>query len=63
MNLFAYHKQESIKKGILLLLVWLALGMIWADTVLLSPTGDGGFESGSNFAANGWTTVGNSSYN
>jgi hypothetical protein len=28
-----------------------------AQTVLVSPTGDGGFENGSTFAANGWTVV------
>lgn len=61
LSLFAFQKQKSIKKGFLLLLVWLALGMIWADTTWLSPTGDGGFESGTSFAANGWNTV--SGYN
>lgn len=29
----------------------------WGQTVLLSPTGDGGFETGPTFADNGWTTV------
>jgi hypothetical protein len=28
-----------------------------AQTNLLSPTGDGGFETGTTFAANGWTVV------
>lgn len=28
-----------------------------AQTVLVSPTGDGGFESGATFAANGWTVA------
>ncbi|MEI6123178.1 MAG: HYR domain-containing protein, partial [Bacteroidota bacterium] len=28
-----------------------------AQTVLISPTGDGGFETGTTFAANGWTTA------
>ncbi|MDO8316304.1 MAG: choice-of-anchor D domain-containing protein, partial [Flavobacterium sp.] len=28
-----------------------------AQTVLISPTGDGGFETGTTFAANGWTAV------
>lgn len=28
-----------------------------AQTVQISPTGDGGFESGTTFAANGWTVV------
>ena len=26
-----------------------------AQTVLISPTGDGGFENGSTFVANGWS--------
>jgi len=30
---------------------------VWAQTVLISPTGDGGFENGATFAANGWTVV------
>jgi len=29
----------------------------FSQTTLISPTGDGGFETGSTFAANGWTTV------
>jgi len=29
----------------------------FSQTVLLSPAGDGGFETGSSFAANGWTVV------
>ena len=29
----------------------------FGQIVLLSPTGDGGFETGATFAANGWTTV------
>ncbi|MEI8202005.1 MAG: T9SS type A sorting domain-containing protein [Bacteroidota bacterium] len=29
----------------------------WGQTFLISPTGDGGFESGTTFAANGWTEV------
>ena len=28
-----------------------------AQTVLISPTGDGGFETGTTFANNGWTAV------
>ena len=28
-----------------------------AQTVLISPTGNGGFESGTTFAANGWTVA------
>ena len=29
----------------------------WGQVSLLSPTGDGGFETGTTFAANGWTAV------
>ena len=32
-----------------------------AQTVLIDPSGDGGFENGSTFAANGWTVVNNAS--
>jgi hypothetical protein len=35
----------------------LGIGNVWGQTTLISPTGDGGFESGTTFAANGWTTV------
>lgn len=36
----------------------LILGQVSAQTtVLISPTGDGGFENGATFAANGWTLV------
>ena len=30
---------------------------VQGQTTLISPTGDGGFENGATFAANGWTTV------
>lgn len=39
------------------ILVMLGIGNVWGQTTLISPTGDGGFESGTTFAANGWTTV------
>jgi hypothetical protein len=29
----------------------------WGQTTLLSPTGDGGFENGTSFSANGWTAA------
>ncbi len=32
-------------------------GMILGQTTLISPSGDGGFENGSTFPANGWTVV------
>jgi len=52
------------KITLLVLTLVMALGAIsglLAETVLLSPTGPGGFESGTTFAANGWYTA--SSYN
>ena len=30
----------------------------WGQTTLLSPTGDGGFETGTTFAQNGWVYIG-----
>ncbi len=33
----------------------LMLSQAQAQTVLISPTGDGGFENGATFGANGWT--------
>jgi len=41
------------------LLCGLALSPLAGQTVLISPSGDGGFETGSTFAANGWSTIGN----
>lgn len=35
----------------------LSVGISTAQTTLINPTGDGGFENGSTFAANGWTVV------
>ena len=32
-----------------------------AQTTIINPTGDGGFETGTTFAANGWTVVNNAS--
>jgi hypothetical protein len=32
-------------------------GIMHAQTTLISPTGDGGFENGATFAANGWSEV------
>jgi len=37
--------------------VLLFTGTTYGQTVLISPTGDGGFETGVDFAANGWTVV------
>lgn len=46
------------KKNLLSLLFLLFVSFqLKAQTVLISPTGDGGFENGATFAANGWTVV------
>ena len=59
-------KQESTsftgKKGTLLsfmtvFLMLFSFVFVQGQTTLISPTGDGGFENGATFAANGWTTV------
>ncbi|RYD97074.1 MAG: T9SS sorting signal type C domain-containing protein [Sphingobacteriales bacterium] len=47
-------------KGTLMLwaaLLLLSIAPAVGQTVLISPTGDGGFENGTTFAANGWTAV------
>ncbi|MFN6038152.1 MAG: hypothetical protein ACK452_06775, partial [Bacteroidota bacterium] len=38
--------------------LFLFAGSIFSQTTLVSPTGDGGFENGTSFAANGWTDIG-----
>jgi hypothetical protein len=58
----------STKKRIYLSLfsVFVALfsfGLTQAQTTLLSPTGDGGFENGTTLAANNWTAVNSSTDN
>lgn len=35
----------------------LSFSVLYGQTVLISPTGDGGFETGTTFAANGWFNV------
>ena len=50
------HVITTKTKFLTLLVVFLA-SFGWGQTTLISPTGDGGFENGSTFAANGWTTV------
>jgi hypothetical protein len=41
--------------GVGLLSVGLSASVAHAQTVLINPTGDGGFDNGSTFAANGWS--------
>ncbi|NDC93460.1 MAG: hypothetical protein EB087_07095, partial [Flavobacteriales bacterium] len=38
----------------------LLLNSAVAQTVLINPSGDGGFENGATFAANGWTVINSS---
>ncbi len=47
-----------MKKSLMLMLIVLfGLFTALSATTLLSPTGDGGFETGTDFAANNWTTA------
>jgi hypothetical protein len=46
--------------GVLFLIFFLWSSVGWGQTTLISPTGDGGFETGTTFAANGWTAVNSS---
>ena len=46
-----------LKLGVLALFCLTQLININGQTTLISPTGDGGFENGATFAANGWTEV------
>lgn len=55
---FPVPKLNLFKKNLLSLFLLLFVSFqLKAQTVLISPTGDGGFENGSTFAANGWTVV------
>ena len=49
-----------MKKILLLLLTVFSALFMQAQTTLISPTGDGGFENGNTPAANGWTAVNSS---
>ena len=42
-------------KKILFAIALTTYGVISAQTTVIDPTGDGGFENGANFAANGWS--------
>lgn len=46
-------KRQCIAVIVFVLLV----GSAWGQNTILSPSGDGGFENGNTFAANGWNTV------
>jgi trimeric autotransporter adhesin len=49
-----------MKKIYVLLLTLFSTFVLNAQTVLINPTGDGGFETGTTFAANNWTVVNSS---
>lgn len=57
-----YLIKTIMKKIYLWLLLVCSVATISAQTTLISPSGDGGFETGSTFAANGWTAVNHSSH-
>lgn len=46
-----------MKKLITLLIAMVFASFTWGQTVLISPTGDGGFETGSSLLLNNWTAV------
>ena len=48
---------KQLKTLLVLFLIVFGISFSSAQTTLISPTGDGGFENGATFAANGWTTV------
>jgi subtilisin-like proprotein convertase family protein len=54
-----YHNKSKMQAlrtiSVITLLLLIMLAASRAQTVLISPTGDGGFELGSTLAANGWT--------
>ena len=48
---------KQLKALLTLFLIVFGISFSSAQTTLISPSGDGGFENGSTFAANGWTAV------
>lgn len=59
---FTKNITHFIKQSLPVLLVAIAFPIFsQSQTVLISPTGDGGFENGTTFSANGWTEVNYSS--
>jgi hypothetical protein len=53
----SYIRSGRLVASIFLCTFSLILGHVSAQTTLISPTGDGGFENGATFADNGWTVV------
>ncbi|HPO62029.1 MAG TPA: BNR-repeat neuraminidase N-terminal domain-containing protein, partial [Candidatus Kapabacteria bacterium] len=42
---------------LIILVIFLLSSKVYSQTIVLSPTGDGGFENGETLEANGWTVV------
>jgi len=63
-NLKVNQTSNTIFLKIGLICLLLLVNLTHAQTVLIDPSGDGGFENGTSFAANGWTaTIGTSTQN
>ena len=63
-NLKVNQTSNTIFPKIGLFCLLLVANLTQAQTLLIDPTGNGGFESGISFAANGWTaTTGTSTQN
>jgi hypothetical protein len=59
MNNFLLPQRSSLLvKNILLLLFVMFSSLSFSQTTIITPTTVGGFETGTTFATNGWTTVG-----
>lgn len=56
-NRFAIRKYSFLLFAAALLFASAGLHKVCAQTTVINPTGDGGFENGATFAANGWTVV------
>ena len=57
-TLQSLHMTSSLRKCLTLVITTLCLfTTAFSQTVLINPAGDGGFETGADFAANGWTLV------
>ena len=63
-NLKVNQTSNTIFLKIGLICLLLLVNLTHAQTVLIDPSGEGGFENGTSFAANGWTaTIGTSTQN
>lgn len=56
-------KNTTLFKALMFIALLATSQISFAQTVIISPTGDGGFETGTTFAANGWTAVNSGSGN